>query len=356
MTERLWHLRAVDAGYHAADNCEPATPGTRFFPIMRKAIDHACTSALPAIAAALALSSTPAFAQEVPAQPQPTTTQPTPTEPTVSTTPAPAVDSTTSTDTTISTPDVAPAKTTTTSSTRTARAAKPIAVATSHKTVRQTVTRTAHAAVPAAAAPAVAPKPAPAPAANPAPAPVVDMAAKPAQPVRAAPAKPANGSTDTALEIGGGALALLAIGAGAWALSRRRRDEDEVVYEESYEPEGVALAEPMAAEPMPRHDPVFEEQPAIVGPDASAFAWGKEAPAERADDDGSDRRPGETWVERAYRGPSPANPSVSLKNRLRRAAFFDKRERDVAAGKAEPVEADAGLPDAMTEEPERELA
>jgi hypothetical protein len=47
---------------------------------------------------------------------------------------------------------------------------------------------------------------------------------------------------------------------------------------------------------------------------------------------------------------------VSLKARLKRAAFFDKRERDVAAGLAEPVDADAGLPEAMTEEQERELA
>jgi hypothetical protein len=41
---------------------------------------------------------------------------------------------------------------------------------------------------------------------------------------------------------------------------------------------------------------------------------------------------------------------VSLRNRLRRAAFFDKREREVADGKAVPVDPDAGLPDAMIEE------
>jgi hypothetical protein len=67
-----------------------------------------------------------------------------------------------------------------------------------------------------------------------------------------------------------------------------------------------------------------------------------------------DRRPGETWVERAYRGPTPNNPSVSLRNRLKRAAFFDKREREAAAGLATPVNANAGLPGAMAGE--RELA
>lgn len=29
----------------------------------------------------------------------------------------------------------------------------------------------------------------------------------------------------------------------------------------------------------------------------------------------------------AYRGPTPDNPSLSLKNRLRRASFFDQQER-----------------------------
>ena len=49
---------------------------------------------------------------------------------------------------------------------------------------------------------------------------------------------------------------------------------------------------------------------------------------------------------------------MSLKARLKRAAFFDKRERDAAAGLAEPVDPTAGLPDTMLEEQaeERELA
>jgi hypothetical protein len=58
----------------------------------------------------------------------------------------------------------------------------------------------------------------------------------------------------------------------------------------------------------------------------------------------------ESHVERAMRGPTPDNPSLSLKKRLKRAAFFDQREREVAAGDAEPVDADAGLPEAMTED------
>ena len=113
--------------------------------------------------------------------------------------------------------------------------------------------------------------------------------------------------------------------------------------------------EAVVQEPAPI---LHEEQPAIVAP--SAFAWGN-APSEptrpaaqAAEDD--DRLPGESWVERAYRGPTPNNPSVSLRARLKRAAFFDKREREVAAGTAEPVEMDAGLPEAMVEEQERELA
>jgi len=60
----------------------------------------------------------------------------------------------------------------------------------------------------------------------------------------------------------------------------------------------------------------------------------------------------ESHVERAMRGPTPDNPSLSLKKRLKRAAFFDQREREVAAGDAEPVDPDAGLPEAMTEERE----
>lgn len=59
---------------------------------------------------------------------------------------------------------------------------------------------------------------------------------------------------------------------------------------------------------------------------------------------------GESHVDRAMRGPTPDNPSLSLKTRLKRAAFFDQRERQVAEGTAEPVDPEAGLPEAGVEE------
>jgi hypothetical protein len=152
----------------------------------------------------------------------------------------------------------------------------------------------------------------------------------------------------------GGALALLALGGAAAAITgrRRRRREQEMADAEtmSYEPfETVTAPE---AQPAPA---VYEERPQVIAPAASAFAWGNqpENRQQQAAEQG-DRRPGETWVERAYRGPTPDNPSVSLRNRLKRAAFFDKREREAAAGTAQPINANAGLPSAMAGE--RELA
>ena len=189
-----------------------------------------------------------------------------------------------------------------------------------------------------------------------APKPIVDLSKSPAlnEKAKAAPtAKPAPTKAEPAigpfdqqtLEFGGGALALLALGAGVFALSRRKR----WVEAEDYATEDVA---PEPRDPL-FDEPMFQEKPAAT--EASAFAWDNAQPCDESLDDGSDRCPGESWVERAYRGPSPANPSASLKHRLSRAAFFDKREREVAAGKAAPVDPDAGLPETMVEEQEREL-
>ncbi|HEX8841264.1 MAG TPA: hypothetical protein VF757_03090 [Sphingomicrobium sp.] len=194
-----------------------------------------------------------------------------------------------------------------------------------------------------------------------APKPIVDLSKSPALTGKAEAAAPAKTAPRTnrigpvdeqTAELGGGAVVLLALGAGAFAISRsRRRRREEAEWDEATETE---VHDPLFDEPMFQHEPATEHQAATT--EASAFAWGNEQPCDNPADDGSDRCPGESWVERAYRGPSPANPSVSLKARLKRAAFFDKRERDVAAGRAAPVETDAGLPETMVEEQERELA
>jgi Tfp pilus assembly protein FimT len=320
------------------------------------------TSALPAIAAALALSSTSALAQQA---------QPVPADPPVAGAaadqPAPASqaepaanDTSAAAPTADSTAAASDVKTASTSAPKTVKrtmrpahsAAKaptraPIAkpVAQTHVASRSVTT---HAALSAAAAPAPA-----AQTSQSAVKPLVDVNAGPA-PTTTAAAKPLKKHDDT-LPIAGGALAFLAIGGAAVALTRRRHgDEEEWVQEDTAEP--IETSENLA-EPA-----IHVEEPAMIAPAASAFAWGERDGAregerrneEAAGDD--DRLPGESWVQRAYRGPSANNPSVSLRARLKRAAFFDKRERDVAAGRADPVDMDAGLPEAMVEEQERELA
>jgi hypothetical protein len=69
----------------------------------------------------------------------------------------------------------------------------------------------------------------------------------------------------------------------------------------------------------------------------------------------ADPAPG-SHVEAACEGPTEDNPSLSIKKRIKRAQFFDQREQLVAAGMAVPVEADAGLPDALVGPAETESA
>jgi hypothetical protein len=195
-----------------------------------------------------------------------------------------------------------------------------------------------------------------------APKPIVDLSKSPAlseqkPATETAPPERKIGPLDEqTAEIAGGALAALILGMGAIALSRRKRRREEESWNfETTEPVAEDTARP-AEEPMTLTREVAEPQPAMVAPHLSAFNWNKEQPCDHPVDDGSDRCPGETWVERAHRGPSPANPSASLKTRLSRAAFFDKRERDVAAGKAAPIDPDAGLPERMVDEQEQAQA
>lgn len=261
-----------------------------------------------AIAAALALSTTPLFAQDLGSQP--VVTLPTPAPPVAApapTLPTPAAP--------VATRTVAPEPVATTVE----RSAEPQAAAT---TTRRTSTTTAirsrptvRATEPAAAAPApvaqaepIAPAPI-APLAETAPAPLAEPVATPAEPVVAE-------SGDGLLPIVGGAAGLLVLAGGAYALSRRRRTEDEGYAAEMWEQDHVAYAEPVTAEP----DVPAWSEPAPVASPAPAMAAAA-IPA------GMDLSRHGRHVQAAYAGPTPDNPSLSLKRRLKRAAFFDQRER-----------------------------
>jgi len=291
-----------------------------------------------AIAAALALSSTPLLAQQA----TPDTTQTAPST-------APATDSAPATDTvpTVAVPAVttttsdtsAPATTSTTTTTRTtvhhtvASTARPAAA-------RTVATHHVAAAAPVAAAPAAAPV-ATVPATTTAPAPPAGP--PPLAQIAGPPPAAANNNqqtqSDRTSEIVGAAIfALIVLGAIAYALSRRRRTRETVYEEQAYEPE----ASYEEAEPVHARAPIAEEQPAIVAPETSAFAWGNrpqagtlETPAAvqtEADEpmtlpSGFDLSRFGPHVRAAYRGPTPDNPSLSLRNRLRRAAAMDQKER-----------------------------
>lgn len=270
------------------------------------------SAAMTAIAAVIALSSTPAFAQDA-------------------SVPDPVADTATETPDAVAPDPLAPepAATTTAAPDTAEPAAKPAKAATARtarnsastaRTQRSPAAQSARAApiAPVAAAPAAeAPAEVPIPIAEAAP-PVAEPAAPTS--AEAAPASQADILEDAVPIAGAAGLGLLALmGAGLVMRRRRRRREDE-----EYEANQWALAHPSAApeaiepEPafarssVPSHDPVPADAPAPALPagfDLSRFG---------------------RHVQAAYRGPTPDNPSLSLKNRLRRASFFDQQERRAA--------------------------
>ena len=183
------------------------------------------------------------------------------------------------------------------------------------------------------------------------------VAAAPAQlpveaPVAAAPApvaQTASGLPADALPIGAAGLGALALAGAALAVRRRKRRMTDDEFVTTYdEPAFVASAPMMAApEPMiPERTPMVSAKPVM--------AWGSAAPAAMTTvGDGDGEVPEgidpDSHVAAAYRGPTAENPSLSLKTRLKRAAFFDQRERPAAAGEAAPLDLTAGLPDAALE-------
>lgn len=138
-----------------------------------------------------------------------------------------------------------------------------------------------------------------------------------------------------------GGLGLLAlIGAGVALRRRKRRNEDveyaaldepaydEPAFEEARAP--VAFAEPM-------REPSMGPAPVAVPVAAVAAAQPIDAPVTSLPD-GFDLSRFGPHVQAAYRGPTEENPSLSLKNRLRRASAMDlmARNNDEPAQAATP--------------------
>jgi hypothetical protein len=173
--------------------------------------------------------------------------------------------------------------------------------------------RTAAPAAPHAAPPAATPD-----AATPAPAPAATVTTK-----------RSTTTHDETLPIAIG-LGVIAIGGAAFALSRRKRDDDgeELLLDTPVEPAPVVATEPITMAPR-----VAEPTPVAVAPATVAAA---EGPSRLPN--GFDLSRFGRHTRAAYLGPTPDNPSHSLKRRLKRASFFDQREREAAAGTMrEPV-------------------
>ena len=275
---------------------------------------------MTAIAAVLALSSTPSLAQDAAtvtdAPPVPVVAP----EPVPEPAPAPEP---------VATETVTPAAE---QSVETAQQSAPAAVRTARAA---SAVRRADAPAPSPAVRASAPAAAvegaaatPAPIAAPA-----DSLVPPPIPVQQAAAPQAEASAgDDMLPIAGAAGAGVLALAGAFALSRRRRRHDEVGYEpETVDADHVATVEPEPIAATPVAARAMPERSAVpVGLDLSRFGRHTQA---------------------AYRGPTPDNPSLSLKRRLKRAAFFDGRERmagEAIAPVTEPAPMNAAAADTVT--------
>jgi hypothetical protein len=157
----------------------------------------------------------------------------------------------------------------------------------------------------------------------------------PAQPTAApAPAVTASANAqDETLEIAGaGGVAVLLLAGGAFALYRRNRREDD---EEAYEMAPVLVEE----EPVVAQAPAMAAAPIVAMPRQTDDAL----------PDGFDLSRFGPHVQAAYRGPTADNPSLSLKTRLKRARFYDMRERRAAEAGETPAATPAAAPARATE-------
>lgn len=288
---------------------------------------------MTALAAVIALSSTPLLAQ-IADEPVVTTT------PITDVTPEPVAADPVA-DTTAADPLAAEATPATP-----ARKATPVKTAAK---ARPAATRAASAPV-AAAPPAAAPEIA-APAET---LPIEPPAALAAPPVVAeTPAAPADTTMNEMLPVAGaGGLALVLLAGTGLAIRRRRRrraqEAEDLAWQQDAElaPEPVAdpVVEPaMVAESDPELEltrPVFATpvEPAFaVAPTLAAAAPAAAEPTPQVDGpvtdlpDNFDLSRFGFNVQQAYKGPTEDNPSLSLKHRLRRASGMDQQERKLEA-------------------------
>ena len=258
-----------------------------------------------AIAAAFAFSSNPLIAQVAPT-PDPSATTPVQAAPDPLA-PAPA---TVAPEPTVA-PEAAPVAKPRAPATK-ARAA-PVAhrpAPVPHTAPARAATAPAPAATPTAERPA--PKPAPVVAVPP------EFAATPA----AQPAQPALTPNDWLMLGGAGAFELLVLAGITIAMRRRKRRQEELYADDQWA--APMMAETPAVDPQPasapmaaRHDPVDATAPVTAVP--AGFDLSRFGP----------------HVQAAYRGPTPDNPSLSLKYRLRRASAVDQLERREGKTKVE---------------------
>jgi len=242
--------------------------------------------------------------------------------------------------------------------------AKPAKVTASAPAARAAVRRASAAAAapaPAATPPAAVPAPIempPAPVAEaqpPAPEPASPPIAEPAAASDMASAMIADMLADDRLPYAGGAaLGLLALGGAGIASRRRKRRRENEQFEARtrFLDLGVGEAEaPLELTPADevRPGPAFRQARAPVhdsdqagGADGAQLA---DAPATTLPDGFDPSRFG-PHVQAAYRGPTPDNPSPSLKHRVRRAAALDQQEGRAAkpAGSGRAAQGQAGVP------------
>jgi hypothetical protein len=179
-------------------------------------------------------------------------------------------------------------------------------------------------------------------------------------PVNAAPTpvqEPPPATNNMLMIAGAIGLGLLALIAAAMTMRRRRiRREEELVAPGEVAPEYEAVVQPEAPLPEQPAAPLAAEAvPAVPLATDTIPAAAVVEPATTGPC--ADAAPG-SHVEAACEGPTEDNPSLSLKKRLKRAQFFDKREFLAEAGEVAPMAPDAGLPDAVAapepETPKRE--